>query len=197
MRLSAYAKQMGVSYKTAFRWWKAGKLDAYQLDTGTVIVREPLASGASANVALYARVSSADQKEDVERQVQRLKDYAAARGYQVTKIVSELASGLSDSRPKFLKLLTDASIGVIVVEQRDRATRFGLTYIEQLMQMQGRRLEVIFPSDTDNDLVDDFIAVITSMASRIYGRRTSKRRAEKIKQCVEHAMKAWVQEDEA
>ena len=190
MRLSAYAKQMGVSYKTAFRWWKAGKLDAYQLDTGTVIVREPLASEAPTNVALYARVSSADQKEDVERQMQRLKDYAAARGYQVTKIVSELASGLSDSRPKFLKLLTDASIGVIVVEHRDRATRFGLTYIEQLMQMQGRRLEVIFPSDTDNDLVDDFIAVITSMASRIYGRRTSKRHADKIKQCVEHAMKA-------
>jgi len=194
MRLSAYAKQMGVSYKTAFRWWKAGKLDAYQLDTGTVIVREPLAFEAPTHVALYARVSSADQKEDLERQMQRLKDYAASRGYQVTKIVSELASGLNDSRPKFLKLLTDASIGVIVVEHRDRATRFGLTYIEQLMQMQGRRLEVIFPSDTDNDLVDDFIAVITSMASRIYGRRTSKRRAEKIKQCVEHAMKA---EDEA
>ena len=86
-----------------------------------------------------------------------------------------------------------AFIGVIVVEHRDRATRFGLTYIEQLMQMQGRRLEVIFPSDTDNDLVDDFIAVISSMARRIYGRRTSKRRAEKIKACVEQAMK---EEDE-
>jgi putative resolvase len=113
----------------------------------------------------------------------------ASRGYHVTKTVSELASGLNESRPKFLKLLTDASIGVIVVEHRDRATRFGLTYIEQLMQMQGRRLEVIFPSDTDNDLVDNFIAVITSMASRIYGRRTSKRRAEKMKDCVEQAMK--------
>ncbi len=189
MRLSQYAKQMGVSYKTAFRWWKAGKLDAYQLDTGTVIVREPVATQPPINVALYARVSSADQKEDLERQMQRLKDYAAAKGYHVTKSVSELASGLNESRPKFLKLLTDVSIGTIVVEHRDRATRFGLTYIEQLMQMQGRRLEVIFPSDTDNDLVDDFIAVITSMASRIYGRRTSKRRAEKIKQCVEHAMK--------
>ena len=189
MRLSAYAKQMGVSYKTAFRWWKAGKLDAYQLDTGTVIVREPLASEAPTNVALYARVSSADQQEDLARQMQRLKDYAASRGYRVTKIVSELASGLNESRPKFLKLLTDASIGVIVVEHRDRATRFGLTYIEQLMQMQGRRLEVIFPRDTDNDLVDDFIAVITSMASQLSGRRTSKRRAEKIKHCVEQAMK--------
>jgi predicted site-specific integrase-resolvase len=188
MRLSQYAKKMGVSYRTAFRWWKAGKLDAYQLDTGTIIVREPVSAQVPANVALYARVSSADQNEDLERQMQRLKDYAAAKGYRVTRTVSELASGLNDSRPKFLKLLTDASIGTIVVEHRDRATRFGLAYIEQLMAMQGRRLEVIFPSDTDTDLMDDFIAVITSMASRIYGRRTSKRRAEKIKQCVEHAM---------
>ena len=86
-------------------------------------------------------------------------------------------------------LLSDASIGVIVVEHCDRATRFGLTYIEQLIAMQGRRLEVIFPSDTDNDLVDDFIAIITNMASRIYGRRASKKRAEKIKQCVDQAMK--------
>jgi putative resolvase len=190
MKLSQYAKKMGVSYRTAFRWWKAGKLDAYQLDTGTIIVREPLASEPPTNVALYARVSSADQKEDLERQMQRLKDYAAAKGYRVTKTVSELASGLNESRPKFLKLLTDASLGTIVVEHGDRATRFGLTYIEHLMQMQGRRLEVLFPPETDHDLGDDFIAVITSMASRMYGRRTSKRRAEKIKQCVEQAMKA-------
>ncbi|GCE50640.1 resolvase-like protein [Thermosporothrix hazakensis] len=103
--------------------------------------------------------------------------------------MSDLASGLNNNRPKLLKLLTDLSITVVVVEHRDRLTRFGFTYIEQLMQTQGRRIEVIFPSDTDTDLVDDFIAIITSMASRIYGRRTSKRRAEKIKQCVEQAMK--------
>lgn len=56
------------------------------------------------------RVSSADQKEDVERQMQQLKDYASAKGYRVTRTVSELASGLNESRLKFLKLLTDASI---------------------------------------------------------------------------------------
>ncbi|WP_220198375.1 hypothetical protein [Ktedonospora formicarum] len=60
-----------MSYKTAFRWWKAGKLDAYQLDTGTVIVREPDSPIQAKGVALYARVSSADQKEDLERQMQR------------------------------------------------------------------------------------------------------------------------------
>lgn len=189
MRLSQYAKKMGVSYKTAFRWWKAGKLDAYQLDTGTVIVRDktPFPETAS-GIALYARVSTAGQKEDLARQVERLKTYAASKGYQVTKVVQEIASGMNDNRPKLLKLLTDASIGVIVVEYQDRLTRFGAKYIEQLMRMQGRRIEVMFPTDTNHDLVDDFIAVITSMASRIYGRRHSKERAEKIKQCVEQVM---------
>jgi len=185
-----YAKKTGVTYKTAFRWWKAGKLDAYQMDTGTIIVREPATSAEQLQVALSARISSAEQKEDLERQMQRLKDYAASKGYQVTKMVSELASGLNDRRPKLMKVLTDASVGIVVIEHRDRLTRFGFNYIEQLMQMQGRRLEVLFPNDTDTDLEDDFIAVITSMASRISGRRTSKRRAETMKQCVEQVMKA-------
>src|SRR5438034_2740900 len=189
MRLSQYAKKMGVSYKTAFRWWQAGKLDAYQLETGTIIVRDPAQPQEAMSVALYARVSSADQKEDLDRQMQRLKDYAANRGYQVTKIAQEIAPGLNESRPKFLQLLTDASIGTVVVEHRDRSTHFGFNYIEQLLRMQGRKIEVIFPSDTDNHLGDDIIAVMTSMASRIHGLRTSKRRVEKIKQCVEHVMK--------
>jgi predicted site-specific integrase-resolvase len=197
MRLSEYAKQMGVTYKTAFRWWKAGKLDAYQLDTGTIIVREPKDQEAPVGVALYARVATTGQKEDLERQVQRLKDYAASRGYQVSKVVQEVASGLNDSRPKLTKLLTDASIGTIVVEHRDRLTRFGFAYIEQLMQMQGRHVEVVFPTDTNHDLVDDFIAVITSMASRIYRRRHSNRLAEQIQQCVEHVMKEGQHEDQA
>lgn len=181
---------MGISYKTAFRWWKAGKLDAYQLDTGMVIVRDPEPEkSAPTGIALYARVSTTGQKADLERQVERLKTYAASRGYQVTKIVQEIASGMNDSRPKLLKLLTDPQIGTIVIEHRDRLTRFGFVYIEQLFQMQGRSIEVIFPTDTQNDLVDDFIAVIASMASRIYGRRHSRERAKKIQQCVEQVMK--------
>ena len=189
MRLSQYAKKMSVSYKTAFRWWKAGRLDAYQLDTGTIIVRDPLPEADQAKgIALYARVSTQGQKADLDRQVERLKTYAASRGYQVTKIVQEIASGMNDTRPKLLKLLTDPQIGKIVVEHRDRLTRFGFVYIEQLLAMQGRSLEVMFPTDTTHDLVDDFIAVISSMASRLYGRRHSKERAEKIKQCVEQVI---------
>jgi predicted site-specific integrase-resolvase len=186
MKLSQYARQLGVSYKTAWRWWKSGRLDAYQTETGTIIVRE--AAVAPSGVALYARVSSADQREDADRQIARLRDYAAARGYQVAKEVVEIASGLNDQRPKLTKLLTDPGVGVIVVEHKDRLTRFGYHYIVSLLEMQERRIEPVFPTDTGDDLVDDFVAVITSMAARLYGRRHSKRRAARLQQCIKRCV---------
>jgi predicted site-specific integrase-resolvase len=189
MKLSQYAKQQGVSYKTAWRWYKAGQLDAYQTPTGTVIVRDPIQQKSqTGRTALYTRVSSLDQKEDLTRQLDRLKDYAAARGYQVAKEVTEIASSLNDQCPKLLKLLADTSIGTIVVENRERLTRFGSHYIETLLSAQGRTLDIVFQTDTGDELVDDFVSVITSMAARIYGQRQSKRRAEKIKACVESVM---------
>jgi len=190
MKLSQYAKQTGISYKTAWRWYKAGILDAYKTATGTVIVRDALSpKPATGRIALYARVSSLGKTEDLDRQIQRLKDYAAAKGYQVAKEVTEIASGLNETRPKLAKLLADSSIGTIIVENRDRLTRFGSHYIETLLEAQGRHLEMIFSTDTGDELGDDFVSVITSMAARIYGRRQSKRHAEKIKQCVESVMK--------
>jgi putative resolvase len=191
MKLSQYAKQVGVSYKTAYRWYRAGSLDAYQTETGIIIVRDKHdVQPVTGRIVLYARVSSIGQKEDLERQLQRLKDYAAAKGYQVAKEVTEIASGLNDQRPKLEKLFADVSIGTIVVENRDRLTRFGSHYIETLLTAQGRHLEILFQSDTGDELVDDFVSVITSMAARIYGRRQSKRRAEKIRECVESVMQS-------
>jgi putative resolvase len=191
MKLSQYAKKVGISYKTAWRWYKAGTLDAYQTPSGMVVVRDPQAEKSGiGRIALYARVSSADQKSDLDRQVQRLRDYAAARGYQVAKEVTEIASGLSDSRPKFLKLLADPGIGTIIVEHKDRGTRFGWNYLTTLMEVQGRRIEAVFPNETQDDLVSDVVSIMTSMAARISGRRGSRRRAERIQQCVEQVMKA-------
>jgi predicted site-specific integrase-resolvase len=186
MKLSAYAKQVGVTYKTTWQWWKARQLDAYQLPTSTSIVREPklVATGA----ALYARVASADQQDDVTRQLQRLRDYAAARGYQVVAEVTEIASGLNDARPKLTHLLTDARVGVVVVEHTDRLTRFGYGYIATLLEHEGRRVEAVLPSATGDELVDDCVAVITSLAARLYGRRNAKRRAAQIQACVKRCV---------
>lgn len=165
MKLSDYAKQVGVSYKTAWRWFQSGRLDAYQTETGTIIVRESV--DAPDGVAIYARISSADQKKDLEKQIERLRDYASARGYTVNRVISEIASGLNDARPKLSSLLSDVSIGTIIVEHRDRLTRFGFNYIVLLMEAQGRKVEVVFPDDTKDDLIQDFVSIITSMCARI------------------------------
>ncbi len=111
-----------------------------------------------------------------------LRDYAAAKGYTVSKEVVELASGLNDSRPKLAKLLTDTTSSTIIVEHKDRLTRFGFEYIRKLLEVQQRRIEVVFETDTNDELVDDFVAISTSMSARLYGRRNSKRRAHSIQQ---------------
>jgi predicted site-specific integrase-resolvase len=165
--------------------WAAGQLDAYQLPTGTIIVREASPEQEPTAVALYARVSTAEQRADLDRQVEHLRSYAAAHGYTIRREIREIASGVNDSRPKLAALLSDPSIGIILVEHQDRLTRFGFHYIRLLMEQQHRRIGVNNTTDTGNDLVDDFVAVITSMAARLYGRHHARNRAERIKQCIE------------
>lgn len=181
MRLSAYAKKLGISYGTALNWWKAGKIKGYKAHTGTIIVTEGEKETQPTKVAIYTRVSSAENKSNLDGQSQRLLDYCAAKGYQVSSVVKEIGSGVNDTRPKLLKLLTDASITLIVVEYKDRLTRFGFNYIEQLMAMQGRKIEVVnLAENGKEDLVQDFVSIITSFCARIYGQRKSKRKTEKI-----------------
>jgi putative resolvase len=194
MKLSVYAKRVGVTYRTAFQWWKDGRLQGYQMPTGTIIItQEPEtttvqpAPARGLEVVIYARVSSGKQHEDLERQVQRLLDYCAGRGYQVVRIVKEIASGLNDNRPKFLALLKDRSISTLVVEHKDRATRFGYRYLEALLEAQNRRIEVVnLVEGSREDLLNDLASVIYSLCARLYGQRRAKQKAETILDQVEN-----------
>jgi len=95
--------------------------------------------------------------------------------------VKEIGSGVNDTRPKLLKLLTDPSVGVIVVEHKDRLTRFGYNYLEQLLKMQDRRIEVInLAENGKEDLIQDFVSIVTSFCARLYGQRRSKRKTERL-----------------
>ena len=113
---------------------------------------------ATRKVALYGRVSAAENKSNLESHVSRLQDYCAAKGWQANQVVKEIGSGVNDSRPKLMKLLTDPTITVIVVEHKDRLTRFGFNYMEQLLALQDRRIEVINQAENgQEDLVQDFV----------------------------------------
>jgi putative resolvase len=96
-------------------------------------------------------------------------------------VVKECGSGINDQRPKFLTLLADPKIGQMVVEHKDRASRIGVAYIHTLLAMQGRELVVVNTADTaQDDLMGDFVTIITSFCARLYGRRRAKRKTEQV-----------------
>lgn len=135
------------------------------------------AQPASGVTAVYARVSSADQKPDLDRQVARVTAWAAGEGLAVGRVVTEVSSALNGHRRKFLALLRDRSVETIVVEHRDRFARFGAEYVEAALYAQGRRLLVVDAAEVDDDLVRDVTEILTSLCARLYGRRAAANRA--------------------
>jgi putative resolvase len=135
-------------------------------------------------VVLYARVSSHDQRRDLERQLGRLVEWAAQRGLQVTQTVSEVGSGMNGSRPKLRRLLADSSVDCIVVEHRDRLARLGSEYVEAALLGAGRRLLVMDSRELEADLVGDMSEVLTSLCARLYGRRSARTRAARALRCA-------------
>ncbi|MEL6526390.1 MAG: IS607 family transposase [Chloroflexota bacterium] len=181
MKLSDYAKQVGVHYRTAYRWFKAGKIAGYQMDTGTIIITDVPDEVPTPKTVVYARVSSSENKENLDRQAERLVQYCMANGYSIDRIVKEIGSGINDNRPKFLALLRDSHVTRIVVEHKDRASRFGFAYIETLLQQSGREIEVVNRADSSHaDLLDDLTAIIYSFCVRLYGQRRAKRKTDQI-----------------
>jgi len=185
MKLRAYARKIGVSYRTAFRWFKAGKLPGYQMDTGRIIITDASSQATvtvtDQKVVIYTRVSAAENQDNLDEQAKGLTDYCAAKGYRVVLVVKEIGSGVNDTRPKLMKLLADPSVTLIVVKHKERLTCFGFNYLDKLLAMQGRKIEVInLAEDGQEDWAQDFVSIVTSFCARPYGQRRSKRKAERI-----------------
>jgi len=183
MKLSEWAKIQGITYQSAWNQFKKGLIpSAYQLATGTVVVPEKEKnSGRPEYTVCYARVSSSENRKNLESQAERLCGYCAARGYRVAEVVKECASGLDECRPKLEKLLKNTEVTRIVVEHKDRLTRFGFNYIRLLKESQGCRIEIINESVIDRDeLMQDFVSLATCFAARLYGLRRSKRKTGKL-----------------
>jgi putative resolvase len=182
MKLSTYAKQLGISYSTAWRMWKRGEIAGYQLASGTVIVNQPEQENhIIRKVAIYARVSTSENKKNLDTQAEGLVAWCTIQGWSVVQVVKECGSGVNDQRPRFLALLADPSITHIVVEHKDRASRFGVAYIQTLLAVQKRELVVVNSAQTaEEDLMSDLLSIITSFVARLYGRRRAKRKTDQV-----------------
>ena len=129
MKLAEWARQQGLDYKTAYRWFRAGILPvpSKQLPTGTILV-EPVPLAEKRGAAVYARVSSGDQKKDLDRQLARLVEHATAKGLSIVKSVSEIGSGLNGHRPK-----------LVVVDEKEMRDDLVQDLIEVLTSFCRRR----------------------------------------------------------
>jgi putative resolvase len=190
MRLKDWAEQQGIHYQTAWKWFRDGKLPvpALQTPSGTILV-QPDAPDAvpqpGGGLGLYARVSSHDQRADLDRQVSRLAQWAATAKAPVVRVEAEVASGMTGRRVKLRRLLADPAVHTVVVTHRDRLARMNAELVEAALWAHGRRLVVLDDGEVTDDLIRDMVEVLTSYCARLYGRRSARNRALKALRCAE------------
>jgi predicted site-specific integrase-resolvase len=187
IKLSKLAKDLGVTKQTLWNWKYRGDLEFVKVGSLNCVTKEVynnllgIENKDKERVVIYCRVSSTENKTNLETQKQRLISYCNAKGYSVSDVVTEFGSGVNDQRPKLQKLLREQNFTRLVVEHKDRLTRVGFEYIETLLSFNGISVEVINNTDSDQeDLIQDFISIITSYCARIYGKRRSKRKTEQL-----------------
>ena len=186
-RTGVVARCLGVSFVTVKRWIYSGRIKAIKNPAGRWLIPESEVNrllGVEVEkprrAIIYARVSSHEQKDHLERQAERLKRYAEEKGYEVVEVFKEVASGLNENRRKLwraLKLIQERRADVLIVEFKDRLTRFGFKYLEAVVESFGGKLEVAEADeckDATQELVEDMISIVTSFCARLYGIRSQK-----------------------
>ncbi|MEV6039504.1 IS607 family transposase [Nonomuraea sp. NPDC052116] len=190
MNLTEWARAQRMSPHTAYRWFRNGTLPvpAQRVGPRTILVDIDAATapGAIGGLGLYARVSSHDQNNDLERQFARLSQWAAKAGHHVVRVEAETASGMNGARSKATRLLADPAVTTVVVEHRDRLGLLNVELVEAALSAHGRRLVVLDEGEVEDDLVRDMVEVLTSFCARLYGRRSAKNRARKALEAAEH-----------
>ncbi|MDT5195028.1 MAG: putative resolvase [Mycobacterium sp.] len=139
-----------------------------------ILVRTAAAADWTAGMVVSARVSSHDQRWDLDRAVARLTGWATEQGLGVGQVVCEVGSVLNGKRPKLARVLSDPDARVIVVEHPDRLARFGVEHLAAALSGQGRRMVIADPGEAADDLVGDVVDVRTGMCARLYGRRGAR-----------------------
>lgn len=177
MKLSEYAVKYGVTYRTAWNRYKKGKIPGSYMDnTGHIQIKDPEKNIDFTQCAIYCRVSSHKQKQDLERQVGRVTNFSINNGYIIKHIVREIGSGVNDHRKKMIDLLHKDDWNTLIVEHQDRLTRFGFNYLKVLLELANKKVLVINQvKDDTTDLVQDIVSILYSFSARMYGRRNSSK----------------------
>lgn len=185
-----FAEMIGVSVKTLQRWDKEGKLKAYRTPTDRRYYTHKQyvdymgeSNSKNGKTVIYTRVSTSSQKDDLNNQVEFLKQFANARGIIVDEIFEDIGSGLNYNRKKWNKLIEDCMLGLIktiIVAHKDRFIRFGYDWFERFLKSNGVEIIVVNneKASPEQELVNDLISIIHVFSCRIYGLRKYKKQIE-------------------
>lgn len=185
-----FAEMIGVSVKTLQRWDNEGKLKAYRTPTDRRYYTHKqyvdyMGDGKSKHgkTVIYTRVSTTNQKDDLQNQVEFLKQYANAKGIIVDEIFEDIDSGLNYNRKKWNKLIENCLLGLVktvIIAHKDRFIRFGYEWFERFLKSNGVEIIVVNNERTspEQELVNDLISIIHVFSCRIYGLRKYKKQIE-------------------
>jgi len=181
IKLSEYARKKSITYKTAWNHFKKGMIDGAFLDnTNHVLI--PINNNLNNNCIIYARVSSNDRKQSLIDQQKRLEEFANLKGYNIVGSYKEIASGMNDKRIILNKILNNDDWNILIIENKDRLTRFGFNYIKTLLNKQNKEIIILNTIDNDKqDLMKDLISIFYSFSARMYGLRRKKNKQDIIK----------------
>ena len=177
------SKLLGVHVKTIQRWDREGKIKCVRTVGGKRRVPESeikriLGIHERRKIVGYARVSSHTQKDDLERQIELIKNYAKERGWEI-EILKDIGSGLKEDRRNFkklLKMVINREVSKVVIAYPDRLTRFGFKILEEFFKSYGTEVVVINGEEKSpqEELIEDLITIISHFAGKLYGMRTHK-----------------------
>lgn len=128
-------------------------------------------------IAIYARVSTTKQKQDLENQIENLKMFCIGRGYVIDHIFSDIASGMNEDRKgldRLMEMVINGEISEVIISHKDRLSRFGYGYLENMFKRFGCEITAIDHSEEktfQNELAEDLISIIHHFGMKFYGKR--------------------------
>ena len=196
--IGQFAKAIGKTTKTLRNWDKNGKLKPVRVeDTGYRYYSQEqlnhflglkLEKQINKKIIGYCRVSSHKQKDDLERQIENVKTYMYAKGYQF-EIITDIGSGINYNKKglnQLIDMVTNSEVEKIVVLYKDRLIRFGYELIENLCKKFGTIIEIIDNTEKtdEQELVEDLVQIVTVFSCRFQGKRANKAK-KMIKELIE------------
>lgn len=190
MKNKDVCKLYNISRLTLSLWVKKGKIKYNVLPSGRYdyIIEQKEKENKNGLQVIYSRVSTSIQKENLERQIQRIKEYCSAKGVIVDESLSDIGSALNYNRKNYIKLfelVISKKVDTIYIEYKDRLLRIGFDDFERMCKYFGTKIVILDNSDGNKnkqqEITEDLISIIHHFSMRIYSNRKRKKLIDLVK----------------